>query len=399
MVSTSHERAMSAVSQCARGVASVRHSPRTQHQKPRRLSAKVAHRPELKHGFGACSSRGRFVLAAAEPSRPVAPTAPVQQEEEEEEKADVTEKTGADQTDSETLRLEGWGKCRHSMKANETVTILLTKYNWKGFSAKCHGITGFIPFSKMDPTNLPVEGSKDAVDKLKALLGTYLSVKIVHAEVGAERLIFSQLAVKNESVMKELNPGAVMDGVVTNVTDYGAFVTLKGSDGQISGVTGLVHKSELSWEMVTVTSSVVKPRQEVKVKLLSVDRDSNRISLSIRQCMNDPLTVNLDNMMPAMEDGNIAWQDSGETLPGLDEICSELRAEEGVLLVTPGRQAEVSKVVSQDLQIFMTKEQVFDGFNLVARSGNKVQEVHVATDMSREEMVKALTKTLQRVSK
>jgi small subunit ribosomal protein S1 len=57
---------------------------------------------------------------------------------------------------------------------------------------------------------------------------------------------------------------------------------------QISGVTGLVHKSELSWEMVTVTSSVVKPRQEVKVKLLSVDRDSNRISLSIRQCMVSP---------------------------------------------------------------------------------------------------------------
>eukprot|EP00873_Tetraselmis_striata_P019420 jgi/Tetstr1/439684/TSEL_028103.t1 len=389
---------MSAACQCtARGATAARPARRAEHQA--RLAARAIPRPVLQRGSSCAGSSRRQVLVAAA-NKPVA--RPVQPEVQDVQEAEVAEaeKQPKDPADVEALRMETWGRAIAAMKNKETVTIILTKYNFKGFVAKFNGVTGFIPFTKMDQTKLPEEGSRDAVDKLKALLGTLLSVKIVEADISADRLIFSELADKSEEVMKLLNPGVIMDGVVNNVTDYGAFVSLKGPDGQLSGVTGMVHKSELSWEMVTVTSSVVKPKQAVKVKVLSVDRDTDRIALSIRQCTEDPLQANLDSMIPLSEDeANMVWQDNGETLDGLDDICRELRSEDGVLLVTPGRQAEASRVVSQDLQIFMTKESVMDGFNLVARLGNRVQEVQVATDMSREEMKQALTRTLQRVAK
>ena len=71
-------------------------------------------------------------------------------------------------------------------------------------------------------------------------------------------------------------------------------------------------------------------------------------------------------------------------LPGLDELCEALRGVEGVQGVTLGRQAVEKKVVSQDLEVWMTKQEVADGVHLVARSGRLVQEVLVRTTLSRD---------------
>jgi len=296
------------------------------------------------------------------------------------------------------LKMESWGKILEAMQSDIPVPVLLTRYNNSGFNVKCHSIYGFLPFSLMDQSQLPRKGAPDASEKLKAMLGSNRVTKVVEAEVSSGRLIFSEIAFISSKLMEDIKVGDVMDGVVQSVTDFGAFVVLKDKKGARMGLTGLVHKTELSWEAVTVTSSVVKPDMEVKVKVIDLDNEKGRVSLSMKQCENNSLQANLDTMLPLEEDPNVVWEDSGAVLPGLETIIKELQADENVLMVTPGRQAEVQNIVSQDLQIFMTKEQVADGFNLVARLGTRVQELRVSTDLGRDSMKAVLTNVLKRIS-
>lgn len=79
------------------------------------------------------------------------------------------------------LKMESWGLCIDAMKKESSVTILLTRYNSSGFNAKCFGVTGFIPYSLMDPTKLPAKGAADAVSKMREMLGLNLTAKIVEA--------------------------------------------------------------------------------------------------------------------------------------------------------------------------------------------------------------------------
>ena len=78
------------------------------------------------------------------------------------------------------------------------------------------------------------------------------------------------------------------------------------------------------------------------------------------------------------------------SLPGLLRICAELLSEDGVEAVIPGRTAVERRVVSQDLELWLTNVQVEDGYNLLARSGRQVQEIHVVTNLNREAIKRAI---------
>uniref|UniRef100_A0A061S449 Nucleic acid-binding protein n=1 Tax=Tetraselmis sp. GSL018 TaxID=582737 RepID=A0A061S449_9CHLO len=297
----------------------------------------------------------------------------------------------------DVFRMESWAKILDAKKTGNSETILLVRYNNSGFVAKCHGVTGFIPYSHVDPAKLPPKGEEGAVDQFKAMLGTHLTVKVIEADVKADRIIFSETECLKEQCMRGINVGDIRDGVVRNVTDYGAFVVLKGPDGKTSSALGLLHKSEMTWDSNTVVTDLLQPGQDVTVKIIGVDPQKGRISLSSKQCQDDPVLASLDTVFAVEDDPSVVWEESGSLLEGLDELCRELRSEDGVLLVTPGRQAEVPRVSAPDLQIFMTKQQVTDGFNLVARLGTRVQEVHVATDLRREQMKVVLRNALNRL--
>lgn len=141
------------------------------------------------------------------------------------------------------------------------------------------GVRGFIPASLVE--NYYVEDFSDYKDKS-------LTVKVVELDREKNRVILSHRAVveeeqknKKQQVLDSLQIGAVLEGTVQRLTDFGAFV-------DIGGIDGLVHISQLSHEHVSKPSDVVSEGQVIKVKVLSVDRDNERISLSVKETLPGP---------------------------------------------------------------------------------------------------------------
>lgn len=141
------------------------------------------------------------------------------------------------------------------------------------------GVRGFIPASLVE--NYYVEDFSDYKDNS-------LTVKVVELDREKNRVILSHRAVveeeqknKKQVVLDSLQVGAVLEGTVQRLTDFGAFV-------DIGGIDGLVHISQLSHEHVSKPSDVVEEGQVIKVKVLSVDRDNERISLSVKETLPGP---------------------------------------------------------------------------------------------------------------
>ncbi|MFD9626793.1 30S ribosomal protein S1 [Peribacillus muralis] len=141
------------------------------------------------------------------------------------------------------------------------------------------GVRGFVPASLVE--DYFVEDFSDYKNKT-------LTFKIVELEKDKNRLILSHRAVVQEqkekqkaNVLDNLDSGQVLEGVVQRITDFGAFV-------DIGGVDGLVHISQLSHQHVDKASDVVSEGDKVRVKVLSIDRDNERISLSIKETLPGP---------------------------------------------------------------------------------------------------------------
>ncbi|AQQ53638.1 30S ribosomal protein S1 [Planococcus lenghuensis] len=150
------------------------------------------------------------------------------------------------------------------------------------------GVRGFVPASLVEDYFV------ESFDDYK---GRTLTFKIVEMEKENNRLILSHRAVvetekeaHKTEVLENIHAGDVLTGKVQRIASFGAFVDL-------GGVDGLVHISQLSYEHVEKVSDVVKEGQEVRVKVLSVDRDAERISLSIKETLPGPWD-NIEERMP-----------------------------------------------------------------------------------------------------
>jgi small subunit ribosomal protein S1 len=143
------------------------------------------------------------------------------------------------------------------------------------------GVRGFVPASLVEAHY--VEDFSEYMDQT-------LSFKIVELDKEKNRLILSHRAVveqekgkQKQAILDVIQPGKVLSGTVQRITDFGAFV-------DIGGIDGLVHISQLSHQHVDKPSDVVEEGQKVTVKVLSVDRDNERISLSIKETLPGPWT-------------------------------------------------------------------------------------------------------------
>ncbi|MEH7109371.1 30S ribosomal protein S1, partial [Bacillus sp. JJ1764] len=141
------------------------------------------------------------------------------------------------------------------------------------------GVRGFVPASLVE--NYFVEDFSD-------YKGRQMTFKIAELDKDKNRLILSHRAVLEEEKVKQkqnrldsIEVGQVIEGTVQRITDFGAFV-------DIGGIDGLVHISQLSYEHVDKPTDVVQEGQKVQVKVLSVDRDNERISLSIKETLPGP---------------------------------------------------------------------------------------------------------------
>ena len=141
------------------------------------------------------------------------------------------------------------------------------------------GVRGFLPASLVDIRR---------VQDLSEYVGQGLNCRVIEMNRNRNNVVLSRRAVLEEErkevrqqIIDELNVGDVVEGTISNIVDFGAFVDLEGIDG-------LIHISELSWTHINHPSEVLQVNQKVKVKVLDIDRDRQRISLGLKQTQEDP---------------------------------------------------------------------------------------------------------------
>lgn len=179
----------------------------------------------------------------------------------------------------------GWDELQRIFDAGEIVEINPYDANRGGLLVELEGIRGFLPVSQLAAGHYPrVSGAdKDEIlQKLNALTGKPIRVRILDVSRKDNKLIFSEKeAVKDDMQARfaELKVGDEVEGVVTGVIDFGAFVN-------VDGIEGLIHISEISWERVENPRDYVKVGETVKAKIIAIDKD--RLSLSLKQMQEDP---------------------------------------------------------------------------------------------------------------
>jgi small subunit ribosomal protein S1 len=179
----------------------------------------------------------------------------------------------------------GWGELQRMFEAQEIVEVSPYDANRGGLLIELEGIRGFLPVSQLSAEHYPrvSDSDKDEIlTKLNALVNKTLRVRILDVSRKDNKLIFSEKeAVRDDmaSRLAELKVGDVIEGVVTGVIDFGAFVN-------VDGIEGLVHISEISWERVEDPRKYIKVGDVVKAKIIAIDKD--RLSLSIKQMSEDP---------------------------------------------------------------------------------------------------------------
>lgn len=179
-----------------------------------------------------------------------------------------------------------WQSLREKLESKEAIRTKILEANKGGLMVKLNGVVGFLPVSQLAPSHYPrvEDGDKNKIlAALKNYIGQDFDVRIITAEAEDEKLIVSERAVIEGAVMEKigkLSIGDVVEGTVTGVVDFGAFVKL---DDELEG---LVHISELAWQRIEDPREIIKVGEKIKAQIIAIDND--RISLSIKRLQKDP---------------------------------------------------------------------------------------------------------------
>lgn len=172
-----------------------------------------------------------------------------------------------------------WDELEEAMEAGDIVTGRISGKVKGGFTVDIKDVRAFLPGSLVD-----VRPVRDPV----YLEGKELEFKIIKLDRKRNNVVVSRRAVvesehseEREQLLERLQEGAIVTGVVKNLTDYGAFVDL-------GGIDGLLHITDMAWKRVRHPSEVVEVGQEMKVRVLKFDRERNRVSLGLKQLGEDP---------------------------------------------------------------------------------------------------------------
>lgn len=259
-----------------------------------------------------------------------------------------------------------------------------------------------MPNPLLSPAHWCKDTKRPIQDVTKDLVGSSISIKVAEVNEEERKLVFSEKDASWSTYSSQVKIGDVYDGIVGSVFHYGAFVHLRFPDGSYH-LTGLVHISEVSWDLVQDVRDFLNEGDTVKVVVVRIDTEKARIALSIRQLEEDPLLETLEKVIPLEADQSPNAQITSspaevELLPGLEGICNELLQEDGITDVQFGRQALEKRVVSQDLELWLSSVPAKDNqFKLLARAGRQVQEVYVTTSLDQEGIKKAVQRVLGRV--
>lgn len=173
-----------------------------------------------------------------------------------------------------------WQTAEHAYTHDLTVQLVIVGYNRGGLLVEWNSLRGFVPTSQL------VSFSMDTGESLLRCIGTKLNLRVIEINKDQNRLILSERAAQVQSgtrakVLENLKPGITIQGIITNICDFGAFVDL-------GGIEGLIHISELSWGRVEHPAEVLNSGQTVTVYVMSLDKDAGRVALSIKRLLPDP---------------------------------------------------------------------------------------------------------------
>jgi small subunit ribosomal protein S1 len=190
-----------------------------------------------------------------------------------------------------------WIDLESKRDAMVAVTTKVLDANKGGLMVEVNGITGFIPVSQLSSEHYPrvEDGDKNKIlELLKKLVGKEILVRILDVDRETEKLIVSERAASSEKekeVIAQLQVGDVIEGEISGVVDFGAFVKFLppakvDSNNENDKIEGLVHISELAWQLIDDPRTIVKTGDKVRAKIIGID--DTRISLSMKTLAKDP---------------------------------------------------------------------------------------------------------------
>jgi small subunit ribosomal protein S1 len=239
------------------------------------------------------------------------------------------------------------------------------------------GVRGFLPASLVDIRRVP---------NLDEYMGTKIETKVIELNRSRNNVVLSRRAVLEEErkevrqqILDRLQPGLVVEGQISNIVDFGAFVDLDGIDG-------LIHISELSWSHVNHPSEILSIGDTVKVKVLDIDRDRQRISLGLKQTQEDPWqrivdTYNVGDELEGKVTKVVTFGAFVEILDGVEGLVhiSELaphHVESPREIVHPGDEIRVKilEIDSERRRLSLSAKRVEDQVLPIARPGRDEAE-------------------------
>ena len=178
-----------------------------------------------------------------------------------------------------------WDFIEETFQNDIIIQVSIYGVNKGGLLASSDRAKGFIPISHILFEETP-HSPQHMDEMLQSKIGKMTNVKIVECNQLKNKVVFSERAAQTENgkrreLIARINPGTVIEGKVTNITDFGVFVDL-------GGVEGLVHISELSWGRVHSPSNYAKINQMISVQILSVDSHDMHVALSIKRLTPNP---------------------------------------------------------------------------------------------------------------
>lgn len=176
-------------------------------------------------------------------------------------------------------REESWGKLEKAFQNNEKVTGVIFNQVKGGFTVDLDGAVAFLPRSQVDIR--PIRDVSPLMNVNQPFQILKMDRRRGNIVVSRRTVLEETRAEQRQELVQNLEEGQVIDGVVKNITDYGAFVDL-------GGIDGLLHVTDIAWRRVNHPTEVLNIGQQVKVKIIKINHETHRISLGMKQLLDDP---------------------------------------------------------------------------------------------------------------
>lgn len=181
-----------------------------------------------------------------------------------------------------------WEDIREKMEKGELIDVPIININKGGLIVEVSGVQGFLPLSQLSSEHYPkVEGGDTTkiVQNLQRFKGQSFTVKIIDYSEAENKLIVSERAIKEGAAKEELaklKVGDTVDGEITEVTDFGAFVKITDS------LDALIHSSEIDWKFVDNPKDILHIGDKLKAKIINLDMTTGRVFLSLKALKDNP---------------------------------------------------------------------------------------------------------------